>query len=244
MIFLSVSSFAAPLQTSSPSVTSDSRKLSNISEDQYESDSAEFMQHSDRYKYFSNTITGIEVSKTAKNTSYNITPNYNVSSDTLQLLDKIVLLKHLDKSDKEVASMRKMNKFLSTNFKTQILPSNIYNNSNLPRPFYLSDLRDWSFNSIENDDLDLLRALLDNYNILNIKNKNGYGLLSYAALHNKIDIVRFLIRRGTDINETNENKETPLGIAARNNNTTIVKILDETGCKLKNKDKLLKDMLQ
>jgi len=245
MIFFSMSAFAIvqpqpPLPPGSPN----SKKFWNVSQEQYDADSAAFMQNSDRYRYFADTITGIEVLSATNTKSYNITPHYDLTSDELGLLDKIVLLKHLDKSDKEIYAIRKMDRFLSTNFKTQILPSDIYNHSNLPKPFYLTDLRNWSFNAIENDDLDLLRALLDNYNLLNIRNKNGYGLLSYAALHNKIDIVRFLIKRGANVSETNSYKETPLMIAIKNNNTAIVKVLDRTGCKLQNKNKLLNDILQ
>lgn len=244
IIFFSINSFAVQPQPPLPPGSPDSKKFWNVSEEQYNADSAEFMQDLDRYKYFADTMTGIEVTKAMHAESYHITPYSNISPEELGLLDKVVLLKHLDKSNKEVSAIRKMNRFLSTNFKTQILPSDIYNHSNLPKPFYLSDLRNWSFNAIENDNLDLLRALLDNYNLLNIRNENGYGLLSYAALHNKIDVVRFLIKRGANVSETNEDKETPLMIAIKNDNSAIVKILDETGCnKLQNKDKL-NDMLK
>jgi len=215
----------------------DSIKFWNVSEEQYKSDTAEFLGNSERYKYFAGSFTGVEVSKDgSKDKSYNIGPESNISKNSVGLLDKIVLLKHLDKSNKEISAIRNMNRFLSTNFKTQILPSEIYNNSDLPRPFYLSDLKSWSFAAVGNNDIDLLRALLDNYNLLDIKNNDGEGLLSYAVLHDNVDIVRFLIKRGVNINEIDHNHTTPLMIAAKNNNIEIVKILTSSGCHIESKD--------
>nr|MCH9753416.1 ankyrin repeat domain-containing protein [Alphaproteobacteria bacterium] len=75
------------------------------------------------------------------------------------------------------------------------------------------------------------------YNLIDIKNKDGYGLLSYAALHQRPDIVRFMIRRGANLNETNTLKETPLMIAVKNNNLEIVYMLARSGCDVNQKDR-------
>ena len=184
----------------------------------------------DRYRYFVQVATNIDAKTKDKNRQYyTVAPDSQVfSADDFRVFENIVFA---DLKPKKVSkATQKINRFLATNYKTQILPGRIYeNDKHLPRPFYLQELRDWSFDAILNNDIDKLRALLDNYSLLNVKNEDGYGLLSYAVLRNRTDIARFLISRGANLNETNRYQEIPLAIAAKNNNFEMVKILAHSG---------------
>jgi len=179
----------------------------------------------DRYSYFAQFAT-YNSPVTDDSKYYKVSPTEMMfERDDLQLLYKIMLFANFDKKQKMEKSARKVNAFLERNYKVQILPETIYEDAHLPRPFYLHELRDWAFEAVKNNDINTLRALLDNYNVLNVKNTDGYGLLSYAALNNNAGIALFLIHRGANLNETNSDDSTPLSIATENNNADLVKIL-------------------
>lgn len=192
-----------------------------------------FKGRADKERYFVSSMTGMEFEKGSE---VLIGPNVDYQSKNVSIFDKIVFLEHIDKTAQERIRIKRINRFLDTNYKTQILPEEAYDDSGLPKPFYLNELRSWAFKAVRNSDIDTLRALLDNYNLLKIQNRDGLGLLSYAISFNGNRIARFLIRRGANINETDNHNQTPLNIAARNNNEVMVGILAKSGCDVHHKD--------
>jgi hypothetical protein len=147
------------------------------------------------------------------------------------LIDSI---KHLN-PDKRGAIAR----FLKTNFKTKYLPSEMFNkeNAHLAKPLYMTEIVNWAFNAVVAGNINVLRILLDNYDfLLNIKNDEGYGLLSYAILHQRNDIMYMLIYHGANLNEENKYMAKPINIAARTNNFEAVKILISNGCDVSHQD--------
>ncbi len=153
-----------------------------------------------------------------------------------QLFEKIMMLKHLDKSEKERIALNKIDKFLTENYKTQTLPAKVYDGTDLPKPFYLKDLKKWTFDCVKRGDINALRAFLDNYNLLKIKDDEGYNLIAYAVMYNQYDIIELLIKRKININEINKYGASPLTIAARNNNLHAVKLLTQNHCKIHHRD--------
>lgn len=123
--------------------------------------------------------------------------------------------------------------FLQTNYKTEYLPSEMYDKQNphLAKPIYMSEVVKWAFDAIASGNLNLTRILLDNYIfLLTIKNDEGYGLLSYAILHGRNDIAYMLVYRGANLAEENKYQAQPINIAARTNNIEAVKLLLDNGC--------------
>lgn len=153
-----------------------------------------------------------------------------VNSD-LYFFQKILQLESLDKTAEEIKAINKINHFLSTNYKTKYLPGIVYSDDNghIPKPLYLEELTRLSFEAIADGNENALRALLDNFNLLYIKNINGYSLLSYSILQQRNDIARILLYRGANINEQDNYGATPLSIAARINNLYVVKLLLKNG---------------
>ncbi len=132
-----------------------------------------------------------------------------------------------------------INHFLQINFKTEYIPSEMFNelNSHLAKPIYMSEVVGWAYEAIATGDINVLRVLLDNYNFLfTIQNNEGYGLLSYAILHGSNDIVYMLIYRGANLSEENKYKAQPINIAARTNNIEAVKILLDNGGDINHQD--------
>lgn len=187
-----------------------------------------FKGNKDKRYYFSDIVTNISKDF--------VSPHINYESDNTSVFDKIVLLEHIDKTEQERVRIKKINRFLDRNYKTQILPEQAYSTPHLPKPFYLNELRSWVFGAVKNSDINTLRSLLDSYNLLDIKNQSGMGLLSYALLHNNNRIARFLIRRGANINEKDKGNNTPINIAAHNNNEVMVSILAKSGCDVHHKN--------
>ncbi len=219
----------APSNPGSPSST----KFWDISDKKRSIPGDIFKGNADKERYFVESVTGIGVEKTSKEI---VGPNVDYQYKNVSIFDQIILIDHIDKTERELSKIRKINRFLDTNYNTQILPEEAYEHSGLPRPFYLNKLSSWAFNAIRNSDIKTLRALLNNYNLLHIKNKDGTGLLSYAISFNHNRIARFLIRSGADINEKDNKNYTPLNIAARNNNEIMVGILTKNACNVFHKD--------
>lgn len=212
----------APIPTKFEEITDKKGSLINL-----------FKGREDKERYFVSSVTS-DVSK--KGSEMLVGPNVNYKSKNVSIFEKILFLEHVDKSPQERAKIKQIKRFLNTNYKTQILPDEAYEDVGIPKPFYLNQLRTWVFDAVHNSDLRTLRALLDNYNLINIKNRDGTGLLSYALMHNNNRIAKFLIRRGADIKEVNKDNNTPLNIAARNNNEIMVNILARSGCDAHHKD--------
>jgi len=197
-----------------------------------------FVKNSGRYRYFAQFATDFTSHDAGEAAQYYfVHPGFSIYGDNIKILDTIFMLEEFEKNHKKYKLPDEIRLFLESNYKTQILPGYVYENDrHLPRPFYLRELSNWVFTAVDRNDLDSLRALLDNYSLLNIKNDDGYGLLSYSILNNKNHLAMFLIRRGANINEINQYNETPLNIASRNNNLFMVKMLAESGCDTTVKD--------
>ncbi len=190
--------------------------------------------------YFAEEITNYTDIKTPNPYDY-VDPFVNTNLDQFEnsIIPGILLLDDFEKTQKERKAMHDINFFLEMNYKTQHLPSQAYsNNHHLKRPLYVLQLQKLAFEAAKNGDLYALRALVDNYNIINSTNDEGYGLLSYAILYKKNEIAEFLIKRGIDINAVNKFGASPLNIAARTNNFHMVKTLAETpNCHIFHRDK-------
>ena len=195
-----------------------------------------FKSKSDRYNYFMEEITNFPSVKDNKLYDYVNPALPGFTPIDTQLFDKILMLKYLDKPEKERLALNKINRFLSENYKTQTLPGKVYENAHLPEPFYLSDLKNWTFDAVRKGDAEAVRAFLDNYNLLKIKDDEGYSLLSYAIMHHQNNITDLLIKRKINLNDTNKYGASPLTIAARSNNAYAVKLLTKHKCKVRHKD--------
>jgi hypothetical protein len=137
-------------------------------------------------------------------------------------------------------------RFLQTNFKTEYLSSEFFNEQNphLAKPIYMSDVVKWAFEAVAVGNIDSLRVLLDNYSFLTtIKNDDGYGLLSYSILHGRNNIAYMLVYRGFNLNELNKYMASPINIAARTNNIEAVKLLVDSGVKVNEQDAFGKNAL-
>ena len=81
----------------------------------------------------------------------------------------------------------------------------------------------------QNNDIDLVRQLLDNGIDINVRDDTGNTTLARASLNGHIEIVKLLLDRGADINSIDENGWTSLMLASSNRYTEIVKLLLEKG---------------
>lgn len=192
-----------------------------------------FTVHPERYWYFIDTI--LNRSPVAGG-DYVEAPS--LVEDDHAMFEKILALKNLDKSQREKIALDRINRFLSTNYRNQTMPAQMYSGKQpLASPFYLSELKTWTFGAVAKGDLDVLRAFLDSYNLLHIKNEEGYNLLLHSILHGQYDIAEFLIRRGINVNEVNKYGVSALMIAARNNDIRAIKLLVKYKPKLYLKDR-------
>jgi hypothetical protein len=191
-----------------------------------------FGNKTNRYGYFAQFITDFISEDSGEAANYYIVkPDLVVFDDRVQILDTIFSLEKFAKKHNKNNVLDELRLFFQTNYKNQILPGYVYeNNIHLPKPFYLKELRYWIFSAIDKNDINSLRALLDNYSLLDIKNDQGYGLLSYSILNSRNDLAMLLIRRGANINEINDNNETPFSIAVSSGNSEMVSILEKTDC--------------
>lgn len=196
-----------------------------------------FLGKNDRYDYFLEEITNFPDVKEGRLYDFLDPAAGDFEQIDPWLFDKIRAFKYLDKPERERVALNNINKFLAQNYKNKILPGKVYRTSaNLPEPFYLSDLKKWTFTAVRKGDIKAVRAFLDNYNLLNIKDDEGYNLLAYAIQYHQNDIAELLIRRGININEENKYGASPLIIAARSNNVEAVKMLLKSNCKVNHKD--------
>ena len=94
-----------------------------------------------------------------------------------------------------------------------------------PSKIELNEAFNESLGAVRKDNLFILRALLDNYAILQRKNNENDNLLHYATSFNNYSLVKFLVIRGIDVNPFNNYHETPLMIAREHDNMYIVHLL-------------------
>lgn len=155
------------------------------------------------------------------------------------IMPGLFLLENVEKTMKERNAIQDIKTFLNTNYKTSYLPARVYRESDhIERPLYMSQLRELAFNAVAKGDLYALRALLDNYKLIDVKSDDDYGLLSYALLHNQTEAAELLIKRGCDINNINKYGGSPMTIAARLGNLKILKLLTEQkGCNIFHRDR-------
>lgn len=155
------------------------------------------------------------------------------------IMPGILLLENVEKTMKERHSIQDIKTFLNTNYKTGYLPPRVYReNEHIDRPLYVSQLRELAFSAVAKGDLYALRALLDNYRLVDVKSDDDYGLLSYAILHNQTEVAELLIKRGCDINNVNKYGGSPMTIAARLGNFKVLKLLTEQkGCNIFHHDR-------
>ena len=83
-----------------------------------------------------------------------------------------------------------------------------------------------------NNNVELVRLLLDIGADINLANRAGETPLYVASLFGYVNIVRILTERGANINKANKNGETPLHIASQNGQVEVVRILLEKGANI------------
>ena len=88
----------------------------------------------------------------------------------------------------------------------------------------------------DNNQLDLVRFLLENGANLDAKTSKGHTPLHFAVLYKKIEVVKLLIEKGVDINATDGFKNTPLHMAIFSNSIEIGKFLVKNRANLEAKD--------
>ncbi len=180
------------------------------------------------YNYFKTIITSFpEQEKVAFFYQY-VNPEVKMPQvSAASVFKRIMQLSDLEKSSSEIQAIERLNKFLSTNFKTVYLPGNVYTsyNNHIPKPFYKSELEAWIFDSVSNGNEEAVRGLLDNFNLLNSQDKQGNNLLVSAINSNNNNIARMLIYRGIYLDQVNNDGVTPLIFAARNGNSELVALL-------------------
>jgi hypothetical protein len=94
-----------------------------------------------------------------------------------------------------------------------------------PSKIELSEAFHESMNAVGKNNLFVLRALLDNYEILQRKNQNNDNLLHHATSLNNYSLAKFLIMRGIDTGSFNNYHETPLAIANMHGNMFIINMI-------------------
>jgi hypothetical protein len=166
-------------------------------------------------------------------------PEEAFSNSEFNIYKKMLLLKDVEKSSKERNAIHDISKFLATNFKTQNIPAYVYiNNPQLPEPLYMSQLVSGAFKAIQIGNIDALHALIDNYDLINSKDKFGNELLTTAVMFRRNSMAKFLISKGANINAANQYGTTPIIMAAINENHEIAEFLIKQHCNLRKVDHL------
>lgn len=97
---------------------------------------------------------------------------------------------------------------------------------------YASPMNDLLFNSINNNNLEMVKVALDNGAQLNSK-EYRYSPLSIAVNSHKLELASYLIYRGAQLDKgpygSNENKRTNLMIAVDNDDYLMAKLLIDSG---------------
>ena len=92
--------------------------------------------------------------------------------------------------------------------------------------------------SVENKLINFVKKYIERGVDINIKSKNGWTALHFAAAFNNLVLVKYLIKQGADINIKSKNGWwTPLTFASRYGYVDIVKFLLEHGANVNIEDK-------
>jgi hypothetical protein len=165
------------------------------------------------------------------------TSNEQFMQGSVNIYKKILWMKNIEKSPKERRAIHDLDRFVATNYNTERLPARAYSDGQpTPKPLTVSQLVDLAFNAIPNDNVSALRALVENYNLVNAKDKLGNSLLAHAVMLKKSDIVMLLIHNGADINAANIYGTTPLILAVQSGNVEQVRTLLKYGSSVKQLD--------
>jgi len=124
------------------------------------------------------------------------------------------------------------------NYKTQIFPSKIYKkrynprNRHLPKARTIQDFDRYIFSASASDNINGLRALLDEGINPNTKNASGNTPLMAAALTGSLNTARLLLIKGAGVNIQNDLGLTALHIAASKGGNRVVKTLINAGAEV------------
>jgi len=119
------------------------------------------------------------------------------------------------------------------NYHTQILPEAIYkkgyspDNGHLPHAVYESDYDGALFSTIDNNDMEALRAVIRQGRSLEVRDLGGDTPFIHAALTGNNDAARLLLAHGADIDAQGKYGTTALQIAAFQGNETLARLLLE-----------------
>ena len=79
----------------------------------------------------------------------------------------------------------------------------------------------------KNGDLQAIQALdIEDQEVFNLQNENGYSPLMLAAYYNKTDIILYLLKYGADVNAKDFRGNKALDYAILKQNETIIKLLN------------------
>lgn len=147
----------------------------------------------------------------------------------------------LAKRNIEIASVHKR---AHLNYKTESLPAVIYNNDysaanlHLPKPRYISQYREYAFQTIDNNDISALRTFLNMHSFAEKRDAEGNTPLIYATEKNRPDIVRLLLARHANVHALNNMKATALHMAAYTGASKIATLLLDAQARVNAQDSL------
>lgn len=199
-----------------------------------------FANQQPRLEYFLQEVTNF-IDADASNFFYDYinpeVPEQAFIASRFNIYKKMLLLKDIEKSPRQRAASHDISKFMATNYKTQRIPSYAYiNNPQLPEPLYRSQLVQAAFKAIKDGNIDALHALVNNYDLLDSKDKAGNELLATALILKKTNMAKFLVSKGSNINAANKFGVTPCMIAARMGDLEVTDFLVRQNCDLKKLD--------
>ena len=93
------------------------------------------------------------------------------------------------------------------------------------------------FNACENNDINIVNALISNKDYLNVQDQQGSTPLHVAALNGHGEVVKILLDVGANYETPNKNGWTPLSSAAEKGHGEVVKILLEKGANYETQQK-------
>lgn len=142
--------------------------------------------------------------------------------------------RQLQRSFAKAIADKKIWRIDALNYKTQSLPSGLYNtssaeNSGLSKPLTPSDYRHYLLDAAADGDNNAIQALVVHTHSKEVKGDNGNTPLIYATAQNQIDTVRLLLGKGVNVNATNNNNATALHVASFLGNTEITTALLSMG---------------
>ncbi|NRB11335.1 MAG: ankyrin repeat domain-containing protein [Rickettsiaceae bacterium] len=90
---------------------------------------------------------------------------------------------------------------------------------------------DQAFKAIKRNDLPTLINMLDNYNILQLKDDNNNNLLHMAAYTGNYSAAKLLLMKGINLNAKNNKHQSPLFIARKKRNPMLRQLLEKAGAR-------------